>query len=809
MRIVRHQFKWNSVEALASLAATLAVAVAVLVGCGGEASNQGDGGRSAPAFRVGGTFTGLAAGSITLAVGLDQLELATQNDGVIRDIPFAFPTGLPSGASYHLRVLRSDDNVSCEVRNGSGTIGAADVTDILVQCFSIPSLRLLAGRLPKPDVDGIATEIAFLAETLAVTADGTIYMGADSGLGTQLPLIRRITPSGFLTTIAGGAVGPAVDGRGAAVGLIRPRGLAIEPDGNLLFGDGTAIRRVTPDGVVSTIAGSLTEAGTIDTSGIGAPDPRAARFSQINGLVRANDGAIYVTDRSGFEEWRVRRLGGDGGIATLLVSTEQLNGLTFGLDGQLYVGLGQGFDGGVGRLRITGAGATLERLADGATPPSRVSFISKVVAVAPETATSLIALGERFGQLARYYTDGRAAEFITGGGSFTLTKCVDGRLSGAQFDTPKGMIAVGPDRLLVADSLCRSLRVVDLSAGRVSTLFGSLGFGTTDGVGQAASFHGLSGLALDSGGQRLISTEALGLLVRAIGIDGGVRTLVGEPTNTQQGHVVTGDTYLDGSASAATFANPSAIAGDGSGGFFLLDRPWSSHFASALRHVDRDGNVMTIRSDVRRAWGPSDFQQYLALDAAGRFLIPSGHAILRFGRTGIFESIAGTGTAGFADSPSAPQFDTPAGIAVARDGTIYVADSGNSAVRRIATDGTVTTLTSRRFGPSVEDFTTPVAVALTEREDFLLVLDSGQFVVKAIDLRPGMGLALRTVVGKVGANALGLGPLPGSLAPPYQVAGQVGFSRSTEWLTHALLVRGSTLYIALGDVILEADLALR
>jgi sugar lactone lactonase YvrE len=782
----------------------------IIASCGGTSSG-GDTGRSAPSFSIGGTFTGLSQGSITVGVGLDTRVIPTQGDGVIRDITFVMPSKLPSGASYDLQILSTDSNVTCEVQSGSGVVAGADITNIVILCFSIPSLRLLAGRIPKPDVDGIATDIAFQAKTLAVGADGTIYLGADTGRGAQLPLIRRITPTGFLTTIAGGNIA-AADGQGSAAGLIRPRGLAFTPDGTgtLLFADRTAVRRITTGGAVTTFAGSLTQSGTADTPlGAVTPDPLAARFVQIDALVLAGDGTIYVADTqtqpppSTFTS-ALRKITADGRVSTLATIAAQINKLAFGLDGQLYASLGPGIGAAVARLRLGAGGVTVETLATPAKP-----LLGPVVAMVPETATSLIAVTTLFGQLARFYTDGRTADFISGGdGTIDVTKCVDGRLSGPQVIDPDDMIALAPGKLLIADDICQSLRLVDLGAGRMSTLYGSLGFGTADGSGPTASFHGLSGLAFDPISKRLATTEVLGLLVRKVGVGGAVTTLVGDPTNT---HPVfaTGTTFADGAAATATFATPSAIVSDGSGGFFLLDQLAAST-TGALRRVDSNGSVTTLRSDVPLKNGAAraqPFQQYMAMDSSGRFIVPSGNAIWRFGQTGAPQSIAGTGTAGFADSPAPPQFSAPSGIVIAKDGTIFVADTGNSAIRRIATDGTVSTVAGGTVGPSGA-FTAPVAVALTENENFLLVLDNQQFVVKAIDLRPGTRSALRTIVGTAGVSVLALGPLPGSLAPPYQCNCLGGPLRSTEWDTHALLVRGSTLYIALGDAILEADLAL-
>ena len=121
---------------------------------------------------------------------------------------------------------------------------------------------------------------------VAIAADGTIYV-ADAGESNR---IRKILPDGNVTTLAGGGEGFA-DGAGASASFNTPSALAFGPDGNLYVADtgNNRIRKITPEGVVSTVAGDGT-AGYVD-------GPAAqARFNGPIGLAVSGGGDIYVAD---------------------------------------------------------------------------------------------------------------------------------------------------------------------------------------------------------------------------------------------------------------------------------------------------------------------------------------------------------------------------------------------------------------------------------------------------------------------------------------------------------------------------------
>jgi hypothetical protein len=139
---------------------------------------------------------------------------------------------------------------------------------------------------------------------LAIAPDGSIYV-AD----TDNDRVRRIAPDGVVTTVAGtGTEGFSGDGGPAtAAQLTQPVSVAITPDGGFLVGDGVRLRRVDASGTITTIAGN----GSFGLSGDGGPADSAASRGFYR-LRVAPDGTIYFVDGSVFTLNVVRRIGPDG-----------------------------------------------------------------------------------------------------------------------------------------------------------------------------------------------------------------------------------------------------------------------------------------------------------------------------------------------------------------------------------------------------------------------------------------------------------------------------------------------------------------
>ncbi len=184
-------------------------------------------------------------------------------------------------------------------------------------------------------------------EGIAVNRDGTLYV-ADTFNNT----IRKITPTGGVTTFAGtaGAAGSA-DGKGAAARFDVPIGIAIDPAGNLYVADGgydtqkgnSTIRKISPSGVVTTLAGLAGSLGTTDGTGT------TARFHFPVGITVDKNGTVFIADthsntiRQISPQGVVTTVAGAPGIAGAVDGTgtnarfNQPQSLVVDDDGTLYV----------------------------------------------------------------------------------------------------------------------------------------------------------------------------------------------------------------------------------------------------------------------------------------------------------------------------------------------------------------------------------------------------------------------------------------------------------------------------------------
>ncbi len=168
-----------------------------------------------------------------------------------------------------------------------------------------------------------ATQARLYPDAIAVGPDGSLYIAEQIAMR-----VRRVSPDGIISTVAGsgtgssgfgGDGGPATQAR-----LSYPKGLAVGPDGSLYIADtdNRRVRRVGPDGIISTVAGT----GVLGFSGDGGPALQA-RLGCPQGLAVGPDRSLYIADVCNY---RIRRVGPDG-----IISTVAGNGYgCFGFDGQ-------------------------------------------------------------------------------------------------------------------------------------------------------------------------------------------------------------------------------------------------------------------------------------------------------------------------------------------------------------------------------------------------------------------------------------------------------------------------------------------
>jgi sugar lactone lactonase YvrE len=177
--------------------------------------------------------------------------------------------------------------------DASGNVYVADTQNHLIRKITpggvVSTLAGTAGVIGSTDGPG-ATALFHFPEGVAVDGSGNVYV-ADTYNNT----IRMITPAGVVSTLAGTAstVGGSSDGTGAAAQFALPIGIAVDGSGNLYVADSGnyLIRKITPGAVVTTLAGTVGVTGSAD--GIGT----AAQFFTPEGITVDGSGNVYVTDR--------------------------------------------------------------------------------------------------------------------------------------------------------------------------------------------------------------------------------------------------------------------------------------------------------------------------------------------------------------------------------------------------------------------------------------------------------------------------------------------------------------------------------
>jgi DNA-binding beta-propeller fold protein YncE len=166
-------------------------------------------------------------------------------------------------------------------------------------------MEVLAGSGSEGFADGAGAAAQFnYPSGVAVDGEGSIII-ADFYNNR----VRKLTPDGTVSTLAGSGIEGFADGTGAAAQFNYPAGVAVDGEGNFIIADRNnhRVRKLTPDGTVSTLAGSGS-AGFADGAGA------AAQFDCPVGVAVDGEGSVIIADES---NERVRKISPDGTVSTL------------------------------------------------------------------------------------------------------------------------------------------------------------------------------------------------------------------------------------------------------------------------------------------------------------------------------------------------------------------------------------------------------------------------------------------------------------------------------------------------------------
>lgn len=547
------------------------------------------------------------------------------------------------------------------------------------------------------DGDGGAATAARFSSPAAAAPDGSggFYV-VDSGAHK----IRRVSSGGTITTVAGtGTAGYSGDGSTAtAAQLSAPKGVVADGSGGFYVADSMnhRVRHVSAGGTITTFAGT----GTAGYSGDGA----AANLAQLNTpvAVAVSEGSVYIADQSNAA---VRKVDA-GGMITTVAAAPDLE-----------------------------APAGLAAAAGGVYVSDRDN--SRVLSVTDTAVTVVAGTG-----VSGYSGDGgppAAATFSGLGGIAELNGSV-----------------------YVADTGNSRVREI---AATVSTVAGNgAGASGNGGLARNAQFASPRSVAVDAAGSVYVADFTASQL-RRISPAGVVSAFAGTGE--------AGDDGDGGPASAAHLQRPAAVAVDAAGNVFVADST-----ANRVRKVSTTGTISTVAgtgtSGSSGDGGPATSATLnrpngLAFDATGRLYIAdsANNRVRRVASDGTITTVAGSGTSGFSGdggAATAAKLTSPVAVAVAADGSFYIADSANDRVRRVDAGGTITTFAGNAVppgdpadvgdgGPATSAYLYSPRGLRVDADGSVLIADAGNSRVRRVDT----GGTITTVVGSSATGFAGDG----------------------------------------------------
>lgn len=251
----------------------------------------------------------------------------------------------------------------------------------------------------------------------------------------------------------------------------------------------------------------------------------------------------------------------------------------------------------------------------------------------------------------------------------------DGIGAAARFSFLKGVAVDGAGVVYAVDG--NAIRKIT-PAGTVTTLAGAIGeTGNADGPGSVARFAQPWGIAVDATG-KLYVADTGNSLVRAVSTAGVVSTHAG--TRGMRG-------TANGSTATATFLGPMGVALDAGNNLYLTDwygppAPNIPEGSTFIRRIGADGTVSTLAGNFGGETGPAAFMDTFAIaaDASGNVYVAAMRSIRRVSSTGTVSTLAG---------PS-EQFQVLQGILIDGAGNLFVTDASNHTVSRVGQNGAIT-----------------------------------------------------------------------------------------------------------------------
>lgn len=403
-------------------------------------------------FLTAGLFCFVANGS-SQSVGIGtttpdasaQLDVSNTSKGILIPRQTSAQRSAISNPATGLLVFQTDGTPGFYYYNGVAWVNITNGSQVNSQGVSSAYgfTTTLAGSGTFGAVNGVGTAASFNNPYgVATDISGNIYV-ADQGNN----LIRKISSGGLVTTLAGSGASGSADGTGTAATFYFPTGVAADASGNIYVADSYnhKIRKITPDGVVSTLAGSGSP-GAADGTGT------AASFNYPNGVATDAAGNVYVADA---QNNKIRKISAAGVVTTLAGS-----GTSGSADG-------------------TGTAATFNIPTGVATDASGNVYVA-------DKNNYKIRMISSAGVVTTFAGTGTAGS-------------ADGTGTAASFNLPTGIATDALNNVYIADFGNQKIRKIT-PAAVVTTLSGSGAQGATDGTSTSATFYFPYGIATDVSG---------------------------------------------------------------------------------------------------------------------------------------------------------------------------------------------------------------------------------------------------------------------------------------------------------------------
>jgi sugar lactone lactonase YvrE len=632
-------------------------------------------------------------------------------EGLALNVPLEGPTGVtlgPDGSVYVSefqggRVRKIDPTGKMTTVTGSGNV-------------------LLNGETGPALLSGIMGPAALIFDK-----KGNLYIAEQ--LGNR---VRKINKKGEISTFAGtGQTDPVRDGVQATQSAVNgPNGLAFDQNGNLFVSEflGNRIRKITPDGIITTVGGT----GKVKSTGDGGPATKAGIYGPT-GITFDSRGNLYIAEIIGN---RVRQISPDGTISTLADKINGPSSLAFDREGNLLIA--EHFGERLLRREPNGTISTLINtdvygLAVDPDNTIRVAQITvgRVGRVERQAATSSAPGAQLFALIFDAGVARKVEENDRPGTQVTLKMP-----AGVTYDTA--------GNLYIAEITGNRIRRVDAS-GIITTVAGTgkRGFSGDGGPATSAELDGPGTIGFDLAGNLYI-VEIIGNRVRKVDTQGNITTIAG---NGQAGFAGDGGPAIDAQFNHAHWG----AVNKQTGAIYIVDT-----LNHRIRQIDSEGIITTVagtgvaasKGDGGTALEASfNRPENLAIDFEGNWFISegAGHRIRKISAQGVVSTVAGTGKAGYSGDgriATKAKLNGPTGLAISDTGVLYIADTFNSVIRRLDRDGRIHLLLGTpglrgvRMGPANQSlFVSPWGLALkkanTSVNGVRLAVDSSDQVTSA------------------------------------------------------------------------------